>query len=114
MGDLVGRERSPGASSLVQDAAVSGGISGPGKRTLVEQIPSSGASGGAVVQRQAETGAKPPEETEKVGTSLYAKDDKGNNLPPSIEDVKQGASATAMRLPQWPRSSTAIRARSSA
>jgi hypothetical protein len=93
MGDMVGRERKPGASTLVQDAAVGRDAIGPGKRTLVEQIPSSSASaasGGAVVQRQTETGTKPPEETEKAGTSLYAKDDKGKDLPPSIEDVKQG------------------------
>jgi hypothetical protein len=92
--------KKPGGSSLVQDEAGTGSSGTPGKRTLVEQLQASMASGdssaqgvgaaASVVQRQATTGGKPPEETEKVGASLYATDDKGNELPPTIGDVKQG------------------------
>lgn len=85
MGNTGGFAKKPGGSTLAQEAADSGALGTPGKRTRVEQ-----ATPGAVVQRQAATGGKPPDETEKVGASLYAKDTDGKELPPSIEDVKQG------------------------
>lgn len=100
MGEPGGFAKKPGGSSLVQDTPGTGSSGTPGKRTLVEQLQAGVASGDSsaqgvgaaapVVQREAATGSKPPEETEKVGASLYAKDDKGTELPPSIEDVKQG------------------------
>jgi hypothetical protein len=86
-----GFAKKPGGTSLVQSANDAGAAAAPGKRTLVEQLPAAvGDTSAPAVQRKAETGDKPAEETEKVGASLYAKDDKGNDLPPSIDDVKQG------------------------
>jgi hypothetical protein len=35
----------------------------------------------------------PPAPTEKVGSGLWAKDEKGNNLPPNLEDISQGGLA---------------------
>ena len=51
-----------------------------------------GPSAQGVVQRKAETGDKKPGEkdTEEVEGSLWAKDPKGADLPPSLDDLGQG------------------------
>src|SRR4051812_10306234 len=85
MGETGGFANKPGGVPLVQGASDPGALASVGKRPLVEQ-----PAPGAVVQREAATGGKAPDETEKVGATLYAKDTGGKDLPPSIDDVKQG------------------------
>jgi hypothetical protein len=81
----------PGDSSEVEADRIADQVVG-GDTGAAQGVSSTGPMVSREVAEGGEGGKKKaPTETESIaGASLWAKDDKGNDLPPSIEDVRQG------------------------